>query len=323
MEPVEVEVFIGIDVAKAKLDVAVFGQKRIQHFPQSPEGIKKLCDCLLPLKPTLVVLEATGRMEQEVAIALAEQGVALSIINPRQAREFAKASGRLAKTDDIDAHALAHFAQAMRPAATILPEPHQRHLRALQDRRHQLMEMYQMEKNRLFTTPVELKREIEDHLTYLKKRIGEVDKDIEQAIGEEEKWHDVSQQLLSVPCVGPVTVTALLSYLPELGRLSDKEIAALVGVAPFARDSGTLRGRRCVSGGRGSVRKVLYMAALVGVRFNPVLRSFYVSLISRGKSKKVALVACMRKLLVILNAMVKSGSAWRNPTSIPQAAQTT
>ena len=310
------EVFLGIDVAKAKLDVAVFGQKRIAHFPQTPEGIEALCAYVLPLQPTLVVFEATGGLEREAAMALSSRGVALSVINPRQAHEFAKASGRLAKTDDIDAHSLAHFAQAIRPALTSLPEEDQQHLRALQDRRHQLLEMLQMEKNRLATTRKSLRKSIEEHIVWLQQRIADSDGDIEQALSEQEGWQATSRQLQSVPCVGRVTASTLLSYLPELGQLSGKEIAALVGVAPFARDSGTLRGRRTVSGGRGRVRAVLYMAALTGVRYNAVLRSFYDSLVSRGKCKKVALVACMRKLLVILNAMVKSGSAWCGPAPV-------
>ena len=309
------EVFLGIDVAKAKLDVAVFGQKKLAHFPQTPEGIDSLCKYALTLQPTLVVLEATGGMEQIAAYALAQRGIPLAIVNPRQAREFAKASGRLAKTDDIDAHSLAHFAQAIRPAVTSLPNEDQQYLRALQDRRHQLLEMLQMEKNRLATTRKALRKSIEEHIVWLQQRIAESDRDIEQALGEQAEWQETNRQLQSVPCVGRVTASTLLSYLPELGQLSGKEIAALVGVAPFARDSGTLRGRRTVSGGRGRVRAVLYMAALVGVRYNVVLRAFYESLLARGKCKKVALVACMRKLLVILNAMVKSGSRWNQPSA--------
>jgi transposase len=243
----------------------------------------------------------------------------LSVVNPRQAREFAKATGRLAKTDDIDAHGLAHFAQAIRPAPTQLPDEEQRHLRALQDRRRQLLEMYQMEKNRLFSTPPALRTALQEHLDWLSQQIGKVDKDLEECLSSNESWQQANEQLQSVPGVGKVTASTLLSCLPELGKLSGKQIAALVGVAPFARDSGTLRGRRTVSGGRASVRSVLYMSALVGVRYNTVLHSFYQSLLSRGKSKKVALVACMRKLLVILNAMVKAGSCWR-VASAPTAA---
>jgi transposase len=310
------DIFIGVDVSKAQLDVAVFGQKRLTHFAQTQEGIAAFCEHVRGLQPLLVVLEATGGIEMPAALALAEAGIALSVVNPRQAREFAKASGRLAKTDDIDAHSLAHFAQAIRPAPTQLPDEDQRHLRALQDRRRQLIEMYQMEKNRLFSTPFALRKALQEHLDWLSQQVGKVDSDIEECLKQNASWLRANEQLQSVPGVGKVTASTLLSCLPELGQLSGKQIAALVGVAPFARDSGTLRGRRTVSGGRAGVRSVLYMSALVGTRHNAVLRRFYESLLSRGKSKKVALVACMRKLLVLLNAMVKAGSSWRE-ASVP------
>lgn len=314
------DIFVGVDISKAQLDVAVFGQKRLAHFPQTQEGIAAFCEHVIGIQTTLVVMEATGGMEMPAALALAESGIALSIVNPRQAREFAKASGRLAKTDDIDAHSLAHFAQAIRPSPTSLPDEDQRHLRALQDRPRQLLEMYQMEKKRLFSTPVALRPALEEHLDWLSQQIGKVHEDLEVCLKNNESWQRVNEQLQSVPCVGKVTASTLLSCLPELGQLSGKQIAALVGVAPFARDSGTLRGRRTVSGGRAAVRSVLYMAALVGVRYNDVLRGFYESLLSRGKSKKVALVACMRKLLVILNAMLKAGSSWRKASVTGAAA---
>jgi transposase len=323
------EIFIGVDVSKAKLDVAVFGQKNLAHFPQTDEGIKAFCDHVIALQKhvvgqqiTLLVMEATGGLEMPAALALSEAGVTLAVVNPRQARDFARATGQLAKNDDIDAHGLAHFAQAIRPTPTELPSEEQRHLRALQDRRRQLLEMHQMEKNRLSSTPPALHKALQEHLDWLSQQISKVDKDIEDYLNQNESWQQSNKQLQSVPGVGKVTASTLLSCLPELGHLSGKQIAALVGVAPFARDSGTLRGRRIVSGGRGAVRRILYMAALTGVRDNTVLQDFYQSLCSRGKSKKVALVACMRKLLVILNAMIKAGSSWRVASATGAAIET-
>ena len=308
------EFFVGIDVSKTNLDVAIHGQHKTYQFPQTKQGIQSLVKLISKLEPSLVVLEATGGLEREISLALAKEEVPLFIINPRKAREFAKAIGQSAKTDQIDARVLAHLAQALKPTLTQMPDEDQQVLHALQDRRVQLLEMYQMEKNRLFTSPTRLKKQITEHLNWLLSQIGEVDEEIDSALEEKECWKSLLSRLVSVPGVGKVVAATLLAYLPELGQLSGKQIASLVGVAPFARDSGALRGRRCISGGRGLVRRVLYMAALVASRYNPIIRSFYESLVSRGKSKKLALVACMRKLLVILNAMVKNKQDWRNPT---------
>ena len=311
------EIFVGIDVSKSNLDVAVYGIHKTHQFPQTKQGIQNLVKLLTKLTPTLVVLEATGGLEREVSLALSKEDILLSIINPRTAREFAKATGQAAKTDQIDARILAHLAQALQPALTQMPDEDQQDLHTLQDRRVQLLEMYQMERNRLHTSPARLKEKIKEHLEWLSKQIGEVEEEIDQALDSKECWKSLLSCLISVPGVGPVVASTLISYLPELGKLSGKQIASLVGVAPFARDSGALRGRRCISGGRGLVRRVLYMAALVASRYNPVIREFYESLVSRGKSKKLALVACMRKLLVILNAMVKNKQDWKNPIPTP------
>jgi len=298
------DTFVGIDVSKTNLDVAIHGQHKTHQFPQTKAGIQSLVKQVSKLAPALVVLEATGGLEREVSLALAKEEIPISIINPRKAREFAKAIGQSAKTDQIDARILAYLAQALKPALTQMPDEDQLVLHGLQDRRVQLLEMYQMEKNRLFTSPARLKNQITEHLNWLLSQIAQVEEEIDSALDSKECWKSLLSRLVSVPGVGKVVASTLVAYLPELGKLSGKEIASLVGVAPFARDSGALRGRRCISGGRGLVRRVLYMAALVASRYNPVIRRFYESLLSRGKSKKLALVACMRKLLVIPHSMV-------------------
>ncbi|MGC4043781.1 MAG: IS110 family transposase [Armatimonas sp.] len=307
------EIFVGVDVSKTNLDMAIHKQHKTHQFPQTKQGIQNLVKLLSKLQPALVVLEATGGLEREVSLALAKENIPISIINPRKAREFAKAVGQSAKTDQVDARILAHLAEALKPAITQLPDADQLVLHALQDRRVQLLEMYQMEKNRLFTSPAPLKKQITEHVNWLLVQIAQVDEEIDSTLESRECWKSLMSQLISVPGIGKVVASTLLAYLPELGKLSGKEIASLVGVAPFARDSGALRGRRCIGGGRSLVRRALYMAALVACRYNPPIRSFYESLLSRGKSKKLALVACMRKLLVILNAMVKTNTTWRGP----------
>jgi transposase len=305
------EVFVGIDVAKDHLDVAVRPSGESYTMEHTSQGINELAWNLNELRPNLIVLEASGGFEHALTIALAEEGLPVVVVNARQTRDFAKATGRLAKTDRIDAIVLAQFAETVRPQLRELPDAKQRTLSALLSRRRQLIEMITAEGNRLATcTDALVRADIEAHLAYLHSRRDQLDQELDEAVQADPNWSFKAELLRSVPGVGAVLATCLLAELPELGKLSNKRIAALVGVAPINRDSGRWRGRRATWGGRGGVRSTLYMAALVATRRNPLIRTFYQRLLARGKSKKVALVACMRKLLVILNAMVRDSTPW-------------
>jgi transposase len=304
-------VYVGIDVAKATLDVAVHptgARWTLAYTEREVAGL--VTRRLTGLAPALVVLEATGGLEEPLVGALAAAGLPVVVVNPRQVRDFAKATGRLAKTDALDATVLAHFAAAVRPTPRPLPDAATQSLAALVTRRRQLVEMLTAERNRLGSAPRTLRAEIQAHITWLKRRLGRLDTDLGQAIRTSPAWRVQDDLLQSVPGVGPVLATTLLASLPELGTLNRRAIAALVGVAPLNRDSGTRQGRRRVWGGRAAVRAVLYMGTLVAVRHNPVLRAFYQRLRAVGKLPKVALTACMRKLLTILNAMLKHQTRW-------------
>ena len=255
-------------------------------------------------------MEATGGIEMPVAIALYEANVFAALVNPRQVRDFARSLGILAKTDKLDATIIAKFAEATKPEPRPLPNASTQELKALVARRRQLVEMLTMERNRLHTAMPQLRTRIQLNVEWLLKQIGEVDNDISNSIQASPLWRAKDNLLQSVPGVGPVLSRTILAELPELGQLNSKQVAALVGVAPFNRDSGTLRGKRSIWGGRAHLRNMVYMGALAGIRFNPVIKPFYQRLIDAGKAKKVALVACMRKLLVILNAMLKHGTLW-------------
>jgi len=274
-------------------------------------GIRELVARCQGLTPTLIVLEATGGYEAAVVAALATAGLPIVVANPRQVRDFAKATGQLAKTDAIDAQVLALFAERVRPEPRPLPDEAAQALEALLTRRRQLVEMLTAERNRLLIARPAVRRDLQQHIRFLERRLREADDDLHTAVKASPLWRVKDDLLQSVPGVGRVVSLTLLAELPELGRLSHKEIAALVGVAPLNRDSGTLRGKRLVYGGRAPVRAVLYMAALVASKCNPVIRTFYLRLRAAGKPAKVALTACMRKLLVILNAMARSGRAWQ------------
>lgn len=305
--------FVGIDVSKATLDVAVRPEGGAWSCGNDEAGIAALLARVQPLAPALIVLEATGGFEVAVAAALATAGLSVVVANPRQVRDFAKATGQLAKTDALDAQVLALFAERVRPEPRPLPDAAVRGLDALLTRRRQLLEMRTAEHNRLGFAAGAVRRDITAHIRWLDRRLRDVDSDLDQAIRRSPVWQAKEDLLRSVPGVGPVVSRTLLGELPELGTLTRKQIAALVGVAPRARDSGTLRGKRMVWGGRSSVRAVLYMGTLVATQRNPVIRAFYQRLQAAGKAKKVALVACIRKLLTILNAMVRSNSYWRMP----------
>ena len=310
-------VYVGIDVAKAHLDLAVRPSGTTAHFANDPPGIATLVTHLDTLHPALIVLEATGGYERPVVTSLTAAGVPVAVINPRQARDFAKATGKLAKTDALDAHALAHFAAALQPPPHPLPDPATRALAALLARRRQLVTMATAEENRLHTAPAAIRQRITAHLDWLDEEVGQVDAERAAAIAADPVWREREALLRSVPGVGPVLALTLLAELPQLGTLSRQQVAALVGVAPLNRDSGTQRGRRAVWGGRARVRSALYMAALVATRHNPVIRAFYQRLCAAGKAKKVALTACMRKLVTILNAMLAHHTPWHLPLASP------
>ena len=303
--------WIGIDVAKKQLDVAARPTGEVWQVANDEAGIAELTEALRSRGVNLVVLEATGGLEAQVTTALTLAGVPVAVVNPRQARDFAKALGHLAKTDRADALALAHFAEAVKPEPRALRDEEASHLAALVARRRQLMEMLVMEQNRLGSAPYGLRKEIQTHVEWIKARLKDNDKDVHKLLKNSPLWREKDQLLQSVPGVGPVVSATLLAGLPELGKLNRKQIAALVGVAPFNRDSGTMRGRRTIWGGRAEVRASLYMATLTAVRRCQALKDFYERLVKAGKPKKVALVACMRKLLTHLNAMARDNAPWR------------
>jgi transposase len=279
--------------------------------PNDAGGVVTLVERLQALRPTLMVLEATGGLERIATAALATAGLPVVIVNPRQARDFARATGQLAKTDALDARALAHFADVIRPTPRPLPDAQTQELRALLKRRQQLIGMRTAEQNRLAGTSERLTQDIETHIAWLNARIATLDDDLETMLRASPLWRVNDDLLQSVPGIGPVCARTLLLELPELGTLTRQQIAALVGVAPLNCDSGTLRGRRTIWGGRAHVRTVLYMGTLVATRFNPQIKVFYQRLLAAGKIKKVALTACMHKLLTILNAMLKHRKSWQ------------
>ena len=306
------ESFVGIDVSKAVLEVAVHPSGEHWKVPNDPDGIGDLVSRLQQLAPERIVLEATGGWEVAAVAAVGSAGLPIVAINPRQARDFARATGRLAKTDALDASVLAQFAAVVRPALRPLPDAAARRLGALVARRRQLLGMRTAESNRLgATVEDDLRSEIREHMRWLDKRLDALDRDLRNELRASPLWREKEDLLRSVPGVGPVLSMTLLAEVPELGTLGHKQIAALVGVAPLNRDSGTMRGRRTTSGGRAPVRAALYMATMAAVRFNPVLRTRYQHLLQAGKPKKVALVACMHSLVRILNAILSHLAPWK------------
>ncbi len=306
-------VYVGIDVAKSSFEVAVSSQSQTLNLSNDEAGHAQLCELLAPLAPRLVLLEATGGYEQPLALALSAAGLRVSVINPRQARDFARCMGKLAKTDRIDAQALRGFAallDAQGHEPRVLADEQQRELTALVVRRRQLVAMLVAERQRLALAHAKAKPSILFIMDAIAAQLSDVDGQLKEHVLLHHA--DLAALLTSVKGVGPTTASTLLAQLPELGKLNRKQITSLVGLAPINRDSGTLRGQRHIFGGRADVRRVLYVAALVGTRFNPVLKDFYARLLAAGKPKKVALVACMHKLLVILNAIARTKSPWRN-----------
>ena len=311
-----VPTFVGIDVSKDKLDVAVRPVQEQFSASNDDTGIAELRKRLKRHRGALVVIEATGGLEHVVAAALSTSGFCVAIVNPRQVREFGRAIGQLAKTDKIDADLLALFGEKVSPDPRPLPDKDLRALQALVARRRQIQEMLTAERNRLGAAREPAVRQgLKKHIEWLRKQVKDVDRQLGDAIKNSPVWCAKEDLLRSTPCVAPVLSTSMIAQLSELGSLNRKKIAALVGVAPFASDSGRFHGKRIIWGGRAPVRSALYMAALVGVRHNPVLQEFYSRLRADGKEPKVALVACMRKLLTILNAMVRTNTYWKESSS--------
>ena len=307
----EVRRYVGIDVAKVQLDVFIRPTGERLSVANDELGTRRLLGQLGP--SDFVIVEATGGLEVPLASALAKDGILVAVVNPRQVRDFARATGRLAKTDRIDAEVLARFGEVVQPAPRRLADAQAQALEALVTRRRQLVEMLTAEKNRRTSAPKLLYRSIDEHIRWLEKRLSDLDDELSTMIRETPLWRERDELLRSVPGVGTILSRTLLAQLPELGALNRKQIAALAGLAPFNRDSGSMRGSRCIWGGRAEIRRVLYMAAVAGIRSNPAIRTFYLQLRARGKHAKRALTACMRKLLVILNAMVRSKTYWQLP----------
>lgn len=312
MEEQSEESFFGIDVSKTALDLAQWGKEEVTRFENGMDGIAAIVRMLSSeTAVALIVVEASGGFEQAMVTELAAVSLPIVVVNPTRVRNFARAKGQLAKTDKIDAQMIAAFAQAVRPEVRSLGTEEQQLIKALVTRRRQLIDIQTAEKNRRATTNPELLPRLEKHLDWLKVELAEIEEDLDAWIDKNAQWREKRDSLESVPGVGKVTSFTLLAELPELGMLSRQKIAALVGLAPFNRDSGRFRGRRHIFGGRADVRSVLYMAALSGIRYNSVLKAFYERLIANGKLPKVALTACMRKLLTILNAILRDGSTWQ------------
>lgn len=304
---------VGIDVGKEKLDVRLVGEKQVRVWANDEAGRAELGDWVVEQGVTLVVVEASGGYEAALVSDLVERGQEVALVNPTRVRAFARAEGILAKTDKIDAGVIARFGVTMKPQARTRRDEAQVALNETITRRRQLVLMVTAEKNRLHTASPAMQAHITSHIDWLESEIGELETHISQAIKANPAWAETAKRVDSVPGIGFITAATLVADLPELGQLNRQKIAALVGVAPFNRDSGKQRGKRRIFGGRTSVRSVLYMATLSAIRHNPVIKEFYQRLLDKGKLKKVALTACMRKLLVIINTMVKTGQDW-NPS---------
>ena len=304
--------FVGIDVSKAHLDVHVRPTGESFRVAHDDAGLATLIERLAPLSPTMVVLEATGGYEVTVAATLASAGLPVAVVNPRQIRDFARATGQLAKTDTLDARVIALFAEAVRPPGRAVPDEQARVVGEVIARRRQLVERLGAEQNRRrLVHDDRVQGEVDAHIAWLKEALARLDHDLTTLIRSTPVWRATEDLLRSVPGIGPITAGTLIADLPELGRLDRRRIAALVGLAPFARDSGAFRGRRMIGGGRAHVRCILYMATVTAIRYNPAIRVFYSRLRTAGRPAKVALTAAMRKLLTILNAMVRDHRQWQ------------
>jgi len=313
----EQAIYVGVDVAKRTLEVGVRPAGTSFSAGNDAPGCAQLAQRLVGMQPALVVLEASGGYERMLVGELGTAGVAVVVVNPRQTRDFARALGRLEKTDKVDALMLAEFAARVKPKVRPLPDPQAQALAAVMARRRQLVEMLVAEQNRLGQAPAVLHHDLRSHIDFLRKQLHQLDQDLDQLLQQSPLWREQEDLLKGVPGIGPVTCATLLADLPELGHLNRRAIAKLVGLAPLARDSGPVRGRRTVWGGRTKVRATLFMATLSAVRHNPVLKAYHQHLRAAGKPYKVALVACMRKLLLMLNAILKNRTPWRPPCPAP------
>jgi len=311
-----VEKFVGIDVSKSTLDVCVEPDVQTLHVSYDEAGMRQVTSRLKEVNPTLIVIEATGGLEVRIATELASKGLPVAVINPRQARDFAKATGRLAKTDQVDAAVLAEFARAIRPQARPLKDADTRALDDMVSRRRQLIDIRVQETLRLGTAASKpMQKSLNKHIVWLDKQIAEIDSDLAERLHESDVWRAKDDLLRGIPGVGPVTALTMLAKCPELGTLNRREIAALTGVAPLANDSGKHRGKRFVWGGRADVRAVLYMATVTAIRCNDPIKAFAEHLKKAGKPPKVVIVACMRKLLTIMNSMLKNNTPWNPKTA--------
>jgi transposase len=304
--------FVGIDVSKDWLDVAVLPSDEFFRVPYDRRHVAKFVGEMIGLEPVRIVLEATGGYEMEIAAALSDAGLPVCVINPRQSRDFARATGELAKTDRVDARVLAEFGHALRPSVRPLPEEEARHLREIMRRRGQILETLLAEKNRLQRTESKtVKASLQSHIRYLERQLKKMEIALSDQIKASPAWQEDVDLLTSVPGVGQLTAAHLTILLPEIGTMGRRQIAKLVGVAPLSRDSGLRQGSRSIWGGRAQVRRTLYMSTLVATKCNPVISALYIRLVDRGKPKKVAIVACMRKLLIISNAMIRDRNTWK------------
>jgi transposase len=302
--------FVGIDIAKDSMEVMVHESSKRWNFMNDESGLHKLIAKMKRLSPSLIVLEATGGYENTVATGLQCKGFSVAVINPRQIRDFARSIGTLAKTDILDARVIAHFAAKIQPPPRILPTEEAKRLGAILMRRRQIITLLTAEKNRLLQANPAVRERVKNHVIWLKQELSDITTELKQTVQDDPEWKEKDKIIQSVPGVGPILSVTLLADFPELGTLNRKQIAALGGVAPFNRDSGKMRGKRTIWGGRGVVRTATYMAAFAAIRCNPLLTSFFNRLVAAGKPRKVALVACMRKLLCILNAMLKNRTRW-------------
>lgn len=310
-------IWVGIDVSSESLEVAARPRGEFWSAANTATGIKEAVAKLKPLSPKMIVVEATGGLEVPIVTALASAGLPVVVVNPRQVRDFAKATGTLAKTDKLDAHVIAHFGEAVRPDIRPIKDEELQELTEIIARRRQIVDMLTAEKNRLKRSSKQVAKDIKAHIAWLEKRLDKTDVELHKRIKENPLWRKKDEICRSVPGVGPVLSMSLLANLPELGQVGPRQISALVGVAPFNHDSGKYHGHRIVWGGRSNVRSVLYMATMTAVRFNPNIKAFYERLLGNGKKPKVAITACMRKLLVILNAMIRDCIKWQeNPAQI-------
>jgi len=305
--------YVGIDVSKSRLDIAYGEDGEVWHVRNDGEGFEVLVKKLTEIQPKMIVIESTGGYERPVLQAMGNAGLAIALVNPRRVREFAKAVGLLAKTDKIDARLLARFGRDAKPNFTTLPTAEEQHLSELLARRRQILDMITSENNRLPTISSEMQKQIKEHIAWLERNLKELDKEIDDFNHQDLSTDKRAKIMQTYKGVGRITSATMIAKLPELGKVNNKQISALVGVAPFNNDSGRMRGRRRIKGGRPDVRKVLYMAAVSAVQWNPYMKDYYESLLRRGKLKKVALVACMHKILITLNAMVRDGTPYHMP----------